>query len=159
MRSLIGVVSSIVAISLCGSLPAYSAGSNAVPNLKSSLTSWSQVPTQSQGRDFASAIAGSLFRTKFSPTPVPGSPCDGQLHGNTLVQKGSSLYLCDRNVWVYWRAASNSTGNTQTQQKPDVKPGQNCSPVGKKVASKSNGNLICSPTRVGRLIVPRWIRN
>lgn len=107
------------------------------------------------------AAQSPVFHQKFSPTPKPGAACDWNLHGNKLVQKGSDLYLCDRGVWTWWKKATSPSSGTQgsSNSKPDVRPGQLCSPVGKKVESKSNGTLLCGPKRVGRVTTLVWYKS
>jgi hypothetical protein len=94
---------------------------------------------------------------KFTSTPQQGAACDWSKHGNKLVKKGSDYFLCDGGVWKWWKSAA-SGGGSGSDSKPDVKPGQPCSPLGARVESKSNGTVVCTAVKVGRLAVLTWRR-
>jgi hypothetical protein len=94
---------------------------------------------------------------KFTSTPQQGAACDWSKHGNTLVKKGSDYFLCDGGVWTWWKSAA-SGGGSGSDSKPDVKPGQPCSPLGARVESKSNVTVVCNAAKVGRVTVLTWRR-
>lgn len=106
----------------------------------------------SQGGKPSSDSSGSTIG-KFTSTPQQGAACDWSKHGNSLVKKGSDYYLCDGGVWKWWKSASSEGSN---DSRPDVKPGQPCSPLGARVQSKNHGTVVCTAAKIGRLTVLTW---
>lgn len=99
--------------------------------------------------------SGGSTTEKFTSTPQQGAACDWSKHGNSLVKKGSDYFLCDGGIWKWWKSAS-SGGSSESR--PDVKPGQPCSPVGARVQSKNHGTVVCTAAKIGRLTVLTWRR-